>query len=100
MYMLGETVSAEVAIRGSVAPVTFDTMVIVNHQGVIQHVENATVVSNNIYIGFFISPNEEFKVQVSGTDDNGFRFSYISNVSVEPTTISLQLTGKKFHTCT
>ena len=74
-------------------------MDIVNDQGVIQHVENATVVNNNTYVGFFIPPNEEFKVQVSGTDDNGFRFSYISDVSVEPTTISLQLTGKKFYTC-
>ena len=73
-------------------------MDIVNDQGVIQYVENATVVNNNTYVGFFISPNEEFKVQVSGTDDNGFRFSYISDVSVEPTTISLQLTGKKLYT--
>ena len=70
-------------------------MDIVNDQGVIQYVENATVINNNTYVGFFISPNEEFKVQVSGIDDNGFRFSYISDVSVEPTTISLQLTGKK-----
>ena len=71
-------------------------MDIVNDLGIIQHVENVTVVGNNTYVGFFIPSTEEFKIQVSGTDDNGFRFSYIGDVSIEPTTISLQIIGKKF----
>ena len=70
-------------------------MNIVNDLGIIQHVENTTVVGNNTYVGFFIPPTEEFKIQVLGTDDNGFRFSYISDTSIEPTTISLQIAGKK-----
>ena len=70
-------------------------MDIINDQGVIQRVENVTVVGTETYVGFFIPPTEEFKVQVSGSDDNGFKFSYISDVSVEPTTISLQIRGKK-----
>ena len=70
-------------------------MDVINDRGVIQRVENVTVVGNETYVGLFNPPTEEFKVQVSGTDDNGFKFSYISDVSVEPTTISLQISGKK-----
>ena len=69
----------------------------VNNQGIIDHAQNATVVDNNTYVGIFTASTEEFKVQVTGTDDNGYRFSYISDVSVEPTTISLQIAGKNFY---
>ena len=63
----------------------------VNDQGTINlTLSNLTQVENNSYIGYFDPPPEEFQLQVSGTDDNGYPFSYISDVSIEPTAISLR----------
>ena len=92
----GDTIIAEFKIQGSTAPVTFNAMDIVNDRGIIQNaqLQAVTVVGDDSYIGIFMAPAEEFKIQVTGTDDNGLQFSYISDISIEPTTISLRITGK------
>ena len=90
----GDTIIAEFKIQGSTAPVTFHAMDIVNDGGIIQNVQNVTVVDDDSYIGIFVAPAEEFQIQVNGTDDNGSWFSYISDISIEPTTISLRINGK------
>lgn len=76
-------------IIGSDNPVVISDINVVNDQGTILTVSNLTKIENNSYIGFFDLPREEFQFQVNGVDDNGYPFSYISDISVEPTTISL-----------
>ena len=76
-------------IIGSNDPVVISNINVVNDQGTILTVSNLTEIENNSYIGFFDLPREEFQFQVNGVDDNGYPFSYISDISVEPTTISL-----------
>lgn len=80
---------AQSIIIGSENPVIINSINVVHDEGVIDSVSNLTEIENNSYIGFFVTPSEEFQLQVTGIDDNGFQFSYISDVSVEPTAVSL-----------
>ena len=85
----GYSMFVEATIIGSENPVVISNINVVNDQGFILNLSNLTEIDNNSYIGFFDLPSEEFQLQVNGKDDNGFPFSYISDISVEPTTISL-----------
>jgi len=80
---------AESTIIGSSNSIVINSINVVNDQGIILSLLNLTEIENNSYIGYFDPPSEEFQFQVNGIDDNGFQFSYISDISVEPTTISL-----------
>ena len=91
VYLIGYNFYAEFTITGSNNPVVISSINAVNDQGTINlPLLNLTEVENNSYIGYFDPPSEEFQLQVTGTDDNGFPFSYISDISIEPTTISLR----------
>ena len=79
----------EATVIGSENPVVINSINAVSDQGFIVSLSNLTEIDNNSYIGFFDLPPDEFQLQINGTDDNNFTFSYISDVSVEPTTISL-----------
>ena len=80
----------ESTIIGSDNPIELHSINVVNDQlGFILSVSNLTEIDNNSYIGFFDPPPEEFQLEVNGTDDNDFLFSYISDISVEPINISL-----------
>lgn len=86
--LVGLNMSAELIIIGSAAPVNITTLDIINEEGVIQTI----TIMNNMSDGFiamFMPPQEEFKMQATGVDDNGYNFSYISDISVEPTSIGL-----------
>ena len=76
-------------VMGSNSSVSINGLNFVNSQGVIQSTDNLTRTSNDSYISLFVPPVEEFQIQIVGIDDNGFNFSYVSAISVEPTTISL-----------
>ena len=79
----------EATILGSENPVVISSINVVNDQGFILTLSNLTEIDNNSYIGVFDLPSDEFQLQINGIDDNGFAFSYISDTSIEPTTISL-----------
>ena len=79
----------EATILGSENPVVISSINVVNDQGFILTLSNLTEIDNNSYIGVFDLPSDEFQLQINGIDDNGFAFSYISDISIEPTTISL-----------
>ena len=80
--------SAELIIVGSTAPVNISTVDIIDERGVIQSITDTIRIGDNFIIMFTL-PEEEFKMQVNGIDDNGYRFSYVSDISIEPTSISL-----------
>lgn len=80
--------SAELIIVGSATPVNITTLDIINEEGVIQSITLMNNVSDN-FVAMFMPPQEEFKMQVTGVDDNGEDFSYVSDISVEPTSIRL-----------
>ena len=87
---VGYMMFVESTIIGSDNPIELHSINVVNDQlGFILSVSNLTEIDNNSYIGFFDPPPEEFQLEVNGTDDNGFLFSYISDISVEPINISL-----------
>ena len=80
----------EATILGSENPILISSINATNDQGSILSFSNLTEIKNNKYTGFLGNlPSEEFQLQVNGIDDNGFPFSYISDISVEPTAISL-----------
>ena len=74
---------------GSNRPVTVNTLDIINDEGEIQSINDLTMIGNNAYAALFMTPLVEFKMRVNGVDDNGYNFSYISDISVEPTSLSL-----------
>jgi len=81
-------------IIGSAAPVTINYVTLVDFDGVIylENFEpdaNLTKLENSTFIQSFRAPNSEFQMTVTGIDDNGFNFSFISDVFVDPVTISL-----------
>ena len=81
-------------IIGSAAPVTINYITLVDFDGVIylENFEpdaNLTELENNTFIQSFRCPNREFQMIVRGIDDNGFNFSFLSDVFVDPVTISL-----------
>lgn len=80
---------AELTIIGSDDPVEITSIDIVTDRGSILTASNLTEIKNNSYIGLFDLPLEEFQLQVTGIDDRGYPFTYISDISVEPTNISL-----------
>ena len=80
--------SAELIIVGSAMPVNITTLNIINEQRVLQTVPILNSTSGS-FVAMFMPPLAEFKLQVMGVDDRGFDFSYISDVAVEPTSISL-----------
>ena len=84
---VGLNMSAELTFVGSVTPVNVTTLNIIDETRVIQSV-NVSRMSDS-FIGMFTPPQAEFKIQVIGVDDNGYNFSYISDISIEPTSISL-----------
>jgi len=69
--------------------VTINTLDIITDEGVIQSITGLTKISNETYASMFAIPLVEFKIQANGVDDNGYNFSYISDISVEPTSVSL-----------
>ena len=82
---------------GSDNPVEISSINVVSDRlGFILSVSNLTEVDNNSYIGFFDTPPEEFQLQVNGIDDNGFLFSYISDISVEPVSIALTFSKRPY----
>ena len=89
LHILGIFATAELTIVGSTLPVTVNTLDIINDEGVIQSINDLTPIDNNVYASLFMTPLVEFKMQVNGVDDNGYNFSYISDISVEPTSLSL-----------
>ena len=85
----------EATVIGSENPVVISSINVVNDQGFILSLSNLTEIDNNSYTAYIdLLPDNEFQLQINGIDDNGFAFSYISDVSVEPTTISLEF-GKQ-----
>ena len=80
--------SAELIIVGSITPVNITTLDIIDEGGVIQSVANVSRMGDN-HISMFTPPQVEFKMQVAGVDDNGYNFTYVSDISIEPTSISL-----------
>ena len=80
--------SAELIIVGSTTPVNITTLDIIDEGGVIQSVANVSRMGDS-YISMFTPPQVEFKMRVTGVDDNGYNFTYISDISIEPTSISL-----------
>ena len=89
----------ESTVIGSNNPIEIDisSINIVSDQlGFILSVSNLTKVDNNSYIGSFDPPPEEFQLQVNGIDDNGFQFSYISDMSVEPVNIGLTFSKQPY----
>ena len=87
----------EATIIGSENPVVINSINAVNDWGFVLALSNLTEIDNNSYIGFFDLPPDEFQLQINGIDDNGFAFSYISDVSVEPTTINLAFGEQLIH---
>ena len=87
--LIGYAMFVEATILGSENPVVISSINVVNDQGFILTLSNLTEIDNNSYIGIFDLPSDEFQLQINGIDDNGFAFSYISDISIEPTTISL-----------
>ena len=85
---VGLNMSAELIIVGSAMPVNITTLNIINEQEVLQTVSILNGTSDS-FVAMFMPPSEEFKLQAIGVDDRGNDFSYISDVSVEPTSISL-----------
>ena len=79
---------------GSVTPVTINTLNIINETTVIESITNLSR-TNDSFIGRF-TPLQDYKLQVIGTDDNGLNFSYISDISVKPTSISLTFGKHKY----
>ena len=88
MTLLGLNMSAELIIVGSATPVNITTLDIINEEEVIQSITLMNNVSDN-FVAMFMPPQEEFKMQVTRVDDNGRSFSYVSDISVEPTRIRL-----------
>ena len=80
--------SAELIIVGSTTPVNITSLNIIDEGGVIQSIANVSRMGDS-FISMFTPPQVEFKMQVTGVDDNGYNFSYISDISIEPTSISL-----------
>ena len=80
--------SAELIIVGSTTPVNITSLDIIDEGGVIQSIANVSRMGDS-FISMFTPPQVEFKMQVTGVDDNGYNFSYISDISIEPTSISL-----------
>ena len=85
---VGLNMSAELIIVGSAMPVDITTLYLINEQEVLQTISIVNSTSDSI-VAMFMPPEEEFKLQAIGVDDGGYNFSYISDVSVEPTSISL-----------
>ena len=85
---VGLNMSAELIIVGSAMPVDITTLNLINEQEVLQTISIVNSTSDSI-VAMFMPPEEEFKLQAIGMDDRGYNFSYISDVSVEPTSISL-----------
>ena len=87
---VGYIMFVESTIIGNDNPIELSNINFVNDQlGFILSVSNLTEISNDSYIGFFDPPPEEFQLEVNGIDNNGFLFSYISDILVEPINISL-----------
>lgn len=87
--ILGIFATGELTIVGSTRPVTVSTLDIINDEGEIQSINDLTNIGNNAYASLFMTPLVEFKMRVNGADDNGYNFSYISDISIEPTSLSL-----------
>ncbi|XP_065895475.1 von Willebrand factor A domain-containing protein 7-like isoform X2 [Dysidea avara] len=92
--LTGNFMYAIFTIIGSAAPVTINYITLVDFDGVIylENFEpdaNLTELENNTFIQSFRCPNREFQMIVRGIDDNGFNFSFLSDVFVDPVTISL-----------
>ena len=85
---VGLNMSAELIIVGSAMPVDITTLYLISEQEVLQTISIVNSTSDSI-VAMFMPPEEEFKLQAIGMDDRGYNFSYISDVSVEPTSISL-----------
>ena len=81
-------------IIGSAAPITINYITLVDFDGVIyletfEPDANLTQLENNTFIQSFRCPNREFQMIVRGIDDSGFNFSFISDVIIDPVTITL-----------
>lgn len=94
MQHLDSLMFSEFSIVGSNSSVTINNITIMDVIGnilpeTVEINQNLTELANNSYFGAFVSPENEFRMIINGVDDNGYIFSYVSDVSVEPTRISL-----------
>lgn len=88
----GQPLTAVITVQGGKVPVTASALNLLSDSGTtLLSMNKLTSLGGNSYMGKFIAPSEAFVLQPVGTDDDGYRFSYISDILVKTSAIELTL---------
>lgn len=88
----GQPLSALIMVEGGDLALTASALNLLSNSGtILLSIKDLTSLGGVSYMGTFIPPSEAFVLQLVGTDDNGYSFSYISDTSVKASAIHLAL---------